>query len=88
MPKSVVLSPHEIAVLDRQDPSTEQDGGWQSLLVGLQQKLNRDTGELVLDDADLERIPRYAFDYGNGGWESRLLNIFERHLGAGLGRGA
>jgi hypothetical protein len=56
------------------------------LLVGLQEKLNRTSGELALDDDDLDRIPRYAFHYGNGGWESRLLAIFERHLGAGLGR--
>ena len=88
MSKLVVLNSQEIKVLDRQDPGTQGDGGWQNLLVGLQQKLNRNTGELVLDDADLERIPRYAFDYGNGGWESRLRDIFERHLGARLGRGA
>ena len=73
----VVLNSREAAVLNQQDPGTGQDGGWQSLLVGLQNKLNRTTGELTLDIEDLERIPRYAFDYGNGGWESRLRGIFE-----------
>jgi len=87
MSKLVVLSPQEIENLDRQDPGTRRDGGWQSLLVGLQQKLNRATGELTLNEGDLEHIPRYAFDYGNGGWESRLRGVFEQHLGASLGRG-
>jgi len=40
----------------------------------------------VLTDVDLERIPRYAFDYGNGGFEGRLRRIFERHLGPNLNR--
>ena len=87
MATTVVLNSREVAVLHRQDPGTGQDGGWQGLLVGLQNKLDRTTGELALDIEDLERIPRYAFDYGNGGWESRLRGIFERHLGARLGRG-
>lgn len=29
---------------------------------------------------DLEQIPRYAYDYGNGGWESHLREVFERAL--------
>lgn len=82
----VTLSQAEIAILDRQDPRTAGDGGYQGLLVGLQQKVNRATNELVLDADDLERIPRYAFDYGNGGWEDRLTSIFGRVLGSNLGR--
>lgn len=31
----MLLNPAEIVALFRQDPSTEPDGGWQSLLVGL-----------------------------------------------------
>lgn len=84
--RTVYLLPGEITVLDRQDPSTGPDGGWQGLLVRLQNKVNRATGELVLDAQDLEQIPRYAFDYGNGGWEDRLTGIFGRTLGPGLGR--
>jgi hypothetical protein len=49
-------------------------------------KVNRHSWRLDLDEQDLERIPRYAFDYGNGGWESRLRGIFEPTLGASLGR--
>ena len=84
--QTVFLTADEIAVLDRQDPGTERNGGWQGLLVGLQSRLDRQTGRIDLDAQDLERIAGYAFDYGNGGWEARLRAIFERTLGAGLGR--
>ncbi|MCA8949121.1 MAG: aspartyl-tRNA synthetase [Planctomycetes bacterium] len=87
MTRNVVLSPDEILILDRQDPETKKDGGYQSLLVRLQERVDRATGALALTDEDLERIPRYAFDYKNGGWEDRLRGIFRRHLGPRLGRG-
>lgn len=86
MPKTFVLSPQEVEVLFRQDPATDGDGGWQNLLIGLQRKANRTTAAITLDDADLDRIPRYAFDYGKGGWEERLKAVFGRHLGDSLGR--
>lgn len=82
----LTLNTGEIEVLFRQNPHTRQDGGFQSFLVKLQKKTNKQTGSLSLSDSDLERIPRYAFDYGNGGWESRLKSIFEKHLGTNLGR--
>lgn len=82
----VHLTVAEVAVLDRQRPSTRGRGGWQSLIVSLQERVDRGTGTLALTARDLERIPRYAFDYGNGGWENRLRLIFGRSLGSGLGR--
>lgn len=85
--QTVCLTQEEIAILDRQDASTGQDGGWQALLVKLQHGVDRATGCIDLGAQELEQIPRYAFDYGNGGWEDRLRGIFERSLGAGLGRG-
>ncbi len=84
--RTVTLTPSEVALLDHQDPSTAGDGGWQGLLVGLQTKVDRITLQLVLDADDQEMIPRYAFDYGNGGWEARLRGVFERALGPNLGR--
>ena len=84
--RTVFLDVFEIEALDRQDPDTESDGGWQSLLIRLQEKVDRLTGCLHLDARDLEQIPRYAFEYGNGGWEDRLKSVFERTLGPGLGR--
>src|SRR3989442_10168445 len=84
--RTVQLSPAEIAVVDRQDASSGQDGGWQALLVRLQGKIDRTTGILVLGARDLEQIPRYAFDYGNGGVGGALRRIFHVALGAQPGR--
>jgi hypothetical protein len=78
--RKVQLTPREIEILNRQDPNTKKDGGWQSLLVRLQSNVD-DQGNITLSAQDLEQIPRYAFDYGNGGWESRLTGAFGRTLG-------
>lgn len=82
----VRLNSEEIVELGRQEASTKGNGGWQSLMVTLQTKLDPATGRIELDSDDLERISRYAFDYGNGGWENRLYKIFGRTLGPALGR--
>ena len=82
----IVLNPDEIALLDRQDPGTAKDGGFQGMMVGLQRALRRGTSELKLTGVEIERIAHYAFDYGNGGWETRLIGIFGRTLGPNLGR--
>lgn len=83
---NITLNSEEMAVLFLQDPDSSSKGGYQSLLVRLQKNTNRTSGALNLTPQDLERIPRYAFDYGNGGWEGRLTSIFQRNLGADLGR--
>jgi len=76
--KSITLSAAEIAEL--MHPIVGQ-GGFQGLLQHLQGKLNRQTGQIDLTDEDRGKICRYAFDYGNGGWEHQLKAIFGRHLG-------
>lgn len=81
--RTVYLLPVEVSVLDR---PLRGSGGFQNLLRQLRRKLVRATGQLDLDRYDLERIPRYAFDYRNGGWEDRLISIFSRTLGPHLGR--
>jgi len=81
-----ILTEEERIILFRQDPETASDGGWQSLLVKLQNEYDPATMLITLDATDLERIPRYAFDYRNGGWESRLIGVFGRQLGPRLGR--
>lgn len=86
MSKWVVLNDDEIELLDKQDPETAKDGGFQGMLVGFQGALRRGTKELKLSDEDIERIAHYAFDMGNGGWENRLIGIFSRELGQSLGR--
>ena len=84
--KIVTLNKNEADLLRRQDPSTESEGGFQKLLVTLQFLLDEESGAIELPEILLERIPRYAFDYGNGGWEERLNGIFARTLGPALGR--
>ena len=80
----VVLNAAEIAELDKQDPETAKDGGFQSLMVRLQKRVARATGRLTLTADDLRRIQAYAFNYGNGGWEDRLTRAFGRTLGPRL----
>ncbi len=82
----ITLNAAEIDRLFKQDPATKTDGGWQKLLVSLQEKVDTTTGEIDLDADDLEKIPRYAFDYKQGGWEDTLIAIFSRTLGHKLGR--
>ncbi len=84
--QTVTLNDGEKQSLLRQDPSTESDGGFQKLLITLQYLLDENSGTIELPDVLLERIPRYAFEYGNGGWENRLESIFSRTLGPNLGR--
>jgi len=83
---TIVLNAHELAELDRQPASTKNNGGFQSILVGFQERLDCATGRITLSQRDLDRIARYAFNYRNGGWQRRLKRIFERTLGPNLGR--
>jgi len=80
----IKLNETELEILYRQDPSQKGKGGWQQLLVRLQELINEQTCELELSPVVLERIRRYAFDYSQGGWEDRLKGIFERTLGPRL----
>lgn len=86
MPMTVKLRTDEIDLLNLQDFGTESDGGFQQLMVRLRCNLNQCTHQLTLSEQDLETIPRYAFDYKNGGWQNRLVGIFGRTLGSNLGR--
>ncbi|MCB1244685.1 MAG: aspartyl-tRNA synthetase [Verrucomicrobiales bacterium] len=80
----ITLTQQEYNHLCQQDPSTEKDGGYQSLMVSLQRRTNPSTLEIDLTDDDLEKIPRYAFKYNQGGWQDRLMAIFSRSLGPDL----
>ena len=80
---NLVLNQNELQGLFRPIAGT---GGFQSLLTKLQSQCNQATGAIDLDADDLRRIPVYAFDAGQGGFQSRLVSIFSRTLGAHLGR--
>jgi hypothetical protein len=92
------LSAPEHAELLRGD-GAKGGGGFQNLLRKLRSQVTHhhyagtsDTVKfpvgcrIVLKEEDLERIPRYAFDYKGGGWQGRLIAIFGRTLGPNLGR--
>ena len=84
--KTVNLNKSEIEILFQEDPSTKSEGGFQRLLVTLQECTDRTTGQCEIATAVFPRIAKYAFDYGNGGWQTRLTGIFARTLGPKLGR--
>jgi hypothetical protein len=80
----IKLTYGELKELLRQNPNTASDGGFQNYLVQLGYRVDDDSGELDLDGTDLEKIHRYAFEYKNGGWQTRLKKIFSRTLGVDL----
>lgn len=80
----IVLNQSELTELRKQDPASKGDGGFQSLLVRLQEKVDVGTNSLSLTEADLNRIQKYASEHGRGGWQSRLQAIFGRTLGPKL----
>ncbi len=83
---NIMLNSAEVDVLFRQDPAAAGKGGFQDFLIRLQRKCDRTTGEILLSEDDVKLIAKYAFDYKGGGWQGRLLSIFERSLGPNLGR--
>ena len=46
----------------------------QTLLKGLQTKL-KDDNSITLTDTEIERILRYGLNYGQGGFQNRLVPI-------------
>jgi hypothetical protein len=75
----------ELKELLRQDPSSAGGGGFQNFLVQLGYRVDDTSGELELDNEDLNRISKYVTDYGTGGYQSRILKVFGRTLGESLG---
>ncbi len=49
------------------------EGGFQNLLRGLQDRLDGNT--LILHPIEVERIHRYADEYGQGGFQDRFTLI-------------
>jgi hypothetical protein len=76
----IKLSRDEFNELKKQDPKSKGKGGFQGLLVRLQQKVNQSTLEIELSETDIDRIIRYGRDPKKGGWQSRVQKIFGRHF--------
>jgi hypothetical protein len=81
---SIQLTDDEFDTLMQQDPALRSEGGFQSLLVTLQDNTDPHTKILVLPVHLIQRINRYAFHYGQQGWEGTLKRIFSRSLGDSL----
>ena len=63
----IQLSPGEIARFRR---PVRGQGGFQVLLRRIAKKIG-DDGVIEVSDADLEKIVRYSFSYGQGGFQER-----------------
>ena len=55
------------------------DGGFQGLMKKLQGKYNLETREIEVSEEEINRIFKYV-SYSEGGYESRLVEIFGRHI--------
>lgn len=66
------------ALLDSKN--TTGSGGWQSLFASLQQRYNKETGELDLSPQLRSKIYHYYHSYGSGGFQNRARKIFRRHF--------
>jgi len=76
----IKLNDKEYAALCKQDDASKNKGGFQHFLVGLKDRINKQTRELQLSPSDLERIYRYKANPKKGGWQSRFKMIFGRHF--------
>ena len=81
---ALYLNDVEYQIVCRQDPATKEDGGYQGLMVALQEITDEKTLVMVLPVHLLPRLRAYAFNYGKGGWEDRITGIFGRHFGPRL----
>lgn len=73
------LTPHEVELVTR---PINGDGGHQGLLRAIGLEL-QSTGELVLEDATLLAVYKYAYDYGGGGYQDRFRAIIAAATRAG-----
>ncbi len=64
----IQLSPAQIAVIQK---PVRGKGGFQVLLRRLQRQISSQ-GVLTATDQDVEKLLRYAFTYGQGGFEERI----------------
>jgi hypothetical protein len=76
----IKLNEKEYTALSVQGDASKNKGGFQHFLVGLKNRLNKQTRELHLSPSDLQRIYRYKANPKKGGWQSRFKKIFGRHF--------
>ena len=74
----IKFTKEEYKALLLQAAETKNKGGFQRFLVGLQERVNRQTLKLEISEHDLERIYRWKANPRKGGWQSRFKKIFGR----------
>lgn len=77
--KSIKLLPAQMKALFA-PKRTHGTGGWQSLFKRLQQRVDRESGEIILDEKIMSAMRHYFFNYGVGGWQNYLKRIFGSHI--------
>ena len=73
--KTITIDLDEEQIEAINEGNTKGQGGFQNLVASIQGNLDEDDGTLELTETLQERIPRYAKDYGQGGWEDELESM-------------
>ena len=63
----IQLSPSEVKLFTR---PIRGRGGFQTFLRKIAKQIS-DSGELTISNTDLEKMVRYSFKYGQGGFQAR-----------------
>ncbi len=53
-------------------------GGFQTLLRKMKDQYSEQREEFYLDREDIERLYRYAYEYGRGGFQDRIQVLLEK----------
>lgn len=76
----LTLNAAEMAELFKQDETKRDGGGWQRKIVLFQTKINKSTGEIALNEADVEWIKKHGSHPELGSWQRWLHAAFHRHI--------
>jgi hypothetical protein len=70
----IELTPDEVALVQK---GLSGDGGYQRILTRMQGWLQPGTNRILVPLNELDNVVRYAFDYGKGGFQSRMCSVAE-----------
>lgn len=58
---------------------TQDTGGWQEIMREINRRMRKtESGYLLTVDAEvIAKVERYAYDYGNGGWQNALRAVLK-----------
>ena len=67
----------ELKGLEKYKPNLRSRNGFQSFMVGIRWRVDKETGEIDLDDEDFAKIRLYS----RTGYKKKLFAVFRRTLG-------